>query len=198
MTEIINAYHGSNANFDKFDQNKSRIPNDFFGGGVAYFTDNIDLAKQYATAMQKKSGGQRVIYDVTLKLKKIFDVDDVFAGADLSRILKGIDLDKFARGAGLLTYGTDPYKVLGDLQSGRIQLTGTQVFKGLSGGMVNTAKAREHLKVDGYDSLRYNGGLNMNMAIRHNVYLVYNVNDIKINSKEILPPAKTLRQFKEV
>jgi hypothetical protein len=34
-------YHGSGAKFDQFDQKKSRIPNDFYGGGVAYCIPTI-------------------------------------------------------------------------------------------------------------------------------------------------------------
>lgn len=65
-----------------------------------------------------------------------------------------------------------------------MKLTGDEVFKGLSKGMNTTAKAREHLISKGYDGLRYNGGVNMGMAKKHNVYLVYDANDIKIIKRQ--------------
>jgi hypothetical protein len=66
------------------------------------------------------------------------------------------------------------------LKSGDLSLTGDEVFKGLSRGMVNTAKARQKLIDLGYDGLRYNGGKNMQMATEHDVYLAYDAGDIQI------------------
>jgi hypothetical protein len=63
-------------------------------------------------------------------------------------------------------------------------LTGDQVFKGLSKGMNRTADARDYLMSKGYDGLRYNGGVNMDMATKHNVYLIYNVKNVKMVNKE--------------
>ena len=94
------------------------------------------------------------------------------------------DLDDFARGAGLLGLDSDKYKVLADLKSGSLKLSGDDIFKGLSKGMNTTAKARDHLVKLGYDGLRYNGGVNMGMATKHNVYLAYNVNNIKIVKRQ--------------
>ena len=88
--------------------------------------------------------------------------------------------ETFARGAGLLRLGVDRYKVLADLKSGSVKLTGKEVFFGLSNGGINTAKAREHLIRKGFDGIRYNGGENMNMVTRHNVYIPYNADSIKI------------------
>lgn len=174
------AYHGSNAKFAKFDQGKARIINDFYGGGVAYFTSNKDVAKTYANAMAKSKGGERYIYEVELNLKKIFDVDHKFTGKELTKFFDPKEAEDFARGAGLMKAGMDRYVVIGKLKDGDYELTGDQVFKGLSRGMVNTAKARQKLISLGYDGLRYNGGLNMNAATKHDVYLVYNADDIKI------------------
>ena len=174
------AYHGSNAKFAKFDQGKARIINDFYGGGVAYFTSNKDIAKTYANSMVKSKGGERYIYEVELSLKKIFDVDHKFTGKELTKFFDAKEAEDFARGAGLMKAGSDRYVVIGKLKDGDYELTGDQVFKGLSRGMVNTAKARQKLISLGYDGLRYNGGLNMNAATKHDVYLVYNADDIKI------------------
>ena len=41
-------YHGTNQLFDKFEQSKSRVLNDYYGGGVAYFTDTLKVAHTYA------------------------------------------------------------------------------------------------------------------------------------------------------
>jgi hypothetical protein len=46
--------------------------------------------------------------------------------------------------------------------------------------MNQTAVARQHLISKGFDGLRYNGGLNMNMQDKHHVYLAYNPRDITI------------------
>lgn len=178
-------YHGSNAVFKKFEQSKSRIPNDFYGGGVAYFTDNLKVAATYARSMTKNYGGEPIIYTVELNFENLFDVDDVFTGKELVDILPK-DLDSFARGAGLLGLDADQYKVLGNLKVGNIKLSGDQVFKGLSKGMNTTANARQHLISKGFDGLRYNGGDNMGMAIKHNVYLAYDVNDITMKKGQRL------------
>ena len=173
-------YHGTNARFDKFDQKKSRIVNDNYGGGVAYFTDSVGLSITYAKSMAKKLGGDPIVYSVELKLKKMFDVDDVFTGADLVNILPK-DINSFARSAGLLSLNSNEFKVLADLKNGNMKLTGEQVYKGLSKGNTQTAKARQHLIEKGYDGLRYN----LPTTPKQSVYLVYNAKDIKIISQKI-------------
>lgn len=178
--QTMTAYHGSNALFKRFEQSKARILNDYYGGGVAYFTGNEDVAKTYAASMKKKYGGEKYIYEVDLNLSKVFDVDHKFTGKELTQFFDDKDADDFARGSGLMKAGVDKYSVMAKLKSGNLELTGEQVFKGLSRGMVNTAKARQKLISLGYDGLRYNGGVNMNMATKHDVYLAYNANDIRI------------------
>lgn len=180
----LKAYHGTNAKFSQFEQNKSRIVNDYYGGGVAYFTVNRDVALTYAKSMVRQYKGQIHIYVVNLRIKKLFDVDDKFTGKELTKFFSDKEAEDFARGAGLLKGGADRFTVLGKLKSGNLSLTGDEVFKGLSRGMVNTAKARQKLIELGYDGLRYNGGKNMQMATEHDVYLVYDANDITI--KDIL------------
>lgn len=177
----IHAYHGSGSLFEKFDQTKSRIPNDFYGGGVAYFTDNLTIAKQYATAMAKKTPKkEKVIYSVELNLGKVFDVDEMYGGKILQKFVNG-NPEQFARGAGLLKLGVDKFTILSELKAGTISLSGDNVFKGLSGGMISTAKGRETLKRLGFDGLRYNGGQVMH-ATPHSVFLVYKANDIVIKN----------------
>jgi hypothetical protein len=114
-------------------------------------------------------------------IARIFDVDHVWAGQELKDILpKGKELDRFVRGTDLASGGKDPFMVAAQLELGQTKLTGDQIFKGLSSGMVNTKAAREYLMDKGYDSLRYNGGLNMNMREKHNVYCPYKASAIKI------------------
>jgi hypothetical protein len=173
-------YHGTNARFDKFDQRKSRIVNDNYGGGIAYFTDALNLAITYARNMAKKQGGDPIVYSVELKLNKLFDVDHEFAGKELVDILSA-DVKEFARGAGLLGLNADEYKVISNLKTGNIKLTGEQVYRGLSKGNTQTAKARDHLIEKGYDGLRYN----MPVTPKQSVYLAYNANSIKIIKRQI-------------
>jgi hypothetical protein len=176
----MTVYHGSNALFKKFEQTKARILNDYYGGGVAYFTGDKNVAVTYASAMKRKYGGEKYVYEVELNLSKIFDVDHVFKGKELTQFFSDADADDFARGSGLLKVGVDKYSVMAKLKSGDIELTGEQVFKGLSRGMVNTAKARQKLISLGFDGLRYNGGVNMGMATKHDVYLAYNADDVRV------------------
>lgn len=175
-------YHGSNSRFNKFDQNKSRIVNDFYGGGVAYFTDNLEVAKTYARAMFRSKGGGKFVYKVELTLDKVFDVDHTFSKNELTQFFNKDNVEDFARGAGLLKYGEDRYAIISKLSMGNMTLTGDQIFKGLSKGMNQTARARQILISLGYDGLRHNGGVNMNMATKHNVYLAYDANDITIKN----------------
>ena len=185
MTESMRfkgvVYHGTDARFDKFDQRKSRIVNDNYGGGVAYFTDGLSLAITYAKNMARKSGNDPIVYSVELNLKKIFDVDHEFTGKELIDILP-TDVKDFARGAGLLGLNSDEYKVLANLKAGTAKLTGEQIYRGLSRGNTQGAKAREHLVSKGYDGLRYN----INTTPKHSVYLAYNADDIKITKRQVV------------
>jgi ADP-Ribosyltransferase in polyvalent proteins len=182
------AYHGTNSRFDKFDQDKARIRNDLYGGGVAYFTDSLDIAKSYARTMSKKDGIP-LVYEVSLNIRKTFDVNDTFTGAKLIEIMKGVDIETFARGARLINSG-NRIQIKSQLRAGDISLTGEQVFRGLSNGMIQTAAARKKLMSLGYDSLRYNGGLMEIGAIKHNVYLIYKASDITIKQRYIIKSAK--------
>jgi hypothetical protein len=177
-------YHGSGVKFGQFDQRQARIQNDHMGGGIAYFTDNHDVAKTYAKSMARtQKTDTPFVYHTRVKMKNVFDVDHEFTGDKLKHVLptEPKEHEDFARGAGLLKYGEEKYKTLNDLRSGKLKLTGAAVFKGLSKGNVNTAKARDHLISKGYDGIRYNGGENMDMATRHNVYMPYDANSISIN-----------------
>ena len=78
--------------------------------------------------------------------------------------------------------------MLGKLRDGDMSLTGDEVFKGLSRGMTQTAKARQILIQLGYDGLRYNGGVNMKMAVKHSVFLAYDANDITILKTSMIVP----------
>ena len=178
----VQAYHGSGRKFDEFDQRQARIKNDFYGGGIGYFTSNPDVAATYAKSMSKETKTPHV-YHTTLNMNNVFDVDHKFSGEKLKGILPD-DVESFARGAGLMKLGTDKYKVLSDLKSGNTELTGHQVFKGLSRGMNDTAKARDHLISKGYDGIRYNGGENMKMATKHDVYIPYRADSIEIKKVE--------------
>lgn len=174
------AYHGSSKLFKSFDQRYARILNDYMGGGIAYFTTDLDIAKTYAKSMAKTTGtGTEFIYTVELNMKNVFDVDNEFTGTDLVSLLP-LDVEQFARGSGILKYGVDRVKTIMDLKSGKMSLSGERVFKGLSQGGVNTAKARDILIAHGFDALRYNGGANMNMTTRHDVYIPYDASVIDI------------------
>jgi hypothetical protein len=174
-------YHGSNSDFTKFDQSKSRIVNDNYGGGIAYFTDSPDIAKRYAKTMANKYGNTPVLYKVALNANNIFDVDEKFSGEVLTNIVKKVpNIEAFLRGARLLVLGADKYKLTQQLKSGDLSLTGEQVFRGLSGGMINTSMARKILQQMGYDALRYNAPGQENSS----VYLAYDADDIEIISKE--------------
>jgi len=176
----ITAYHGSGRLFKTFEQRYARILNDYMGGGIAYFTTDLDVAKTYAKSMAKTQGtGTEYIYTVLLTMKNVFDVNSEFSGTDLVSMLP-TDLEQFARGAGILKYGVDRVKTLMDLKAGKISMSGERLFKGLSQGGVNTAKARDVLIAKGFDALRYNGGANMNMTTRHDVFIPYDASDIAI------------------
>ena len=159
--------------------------NDFYGGGT-YFTDEKSVAVSYARGMAKKQG-LPLIYECNLRPKKVFDVDSMFTGSDLKQFVNKSNAEVFAKGAKLLSLGVDPLAIRLALEQGNITLSGDQVFRGLSNGMVNTAKAREMLIRLGFDCLRYNGGVNMSMSQKHNVYVAYKANIIDIIHKYIVP-----------
>lgn len=173
-------YHGTNELIDRFDQSKSRVVNDYYGGGVAYFTESLDSARTYANgAFKRKNSGERYVYVARLATRKVFDVDDVFTGKELQKFFqKRTDVELIARGAGLLTAGKDKYVTIGQLEAGEMELTGDQIFKGLSKGMNYTAKVTEFLKNMNYDTLRYNaGGYG---TPKHSIYIAYDSSNISI------------------
>lgn len=178
MTQLI-VYHGSNKRFDKFSPKAKRVSNDFFGGGVAYTTDDKNIALTYSRAMTYRYGGEEYLYQIKLDLKNIFDVDYVFTGKELTVFLKYIKPEEFLRGAGLLTPGEDKYAMISKLELGNLILNGKDVFRGISKGFVNSSGAETILKKMGYDGLRYNGGENMHGG-HHNVYIPYYEKSIKI------------------
>lgn len=182
--KTVKAYHGTNTRFSEFEQSKARIVNDYYGGGIAYFTDTLDIAKSYASFMFRKFGGEKFVYEVEIRFNKIFDVDEKYSGDMLKRLV-GSTPDAFARGAGLLKLGADKYALLAQLQSGKMELTGDQVFRGLSNGMQNTSRAREALKSAGFDGLRHNGGVAMG-GQKHNVYLAYEARNVVIKNRYIV------------
>lgn len=179
LSRHIIVYHGSNKKFDKFSEKAKRIANDFYGGGIAYTTTDKNVALTYSRAMTYRYGGEEYLYEIQLDLKNLFDVDTVFTGDELKEFLKYIKPEDFARSAGLLGPSEDKYSVLSKLSAGNLSLTGKQVFKGLSKGLVDSSGAESILKRMGYDSLRYNGGDNMGTG-KHDVYIPYYENQIKI------------------
>ena len=172
-------YHGSGRKFTEFDFSKLRVTDDFYGGPV-YFTNTLSVAINYAKSMARVAAtGTPFVYTCSVDIARVFDVDHVWSGQEIKDILPK-DLDKFIRGAGLLTKGEDPFVTAAKLELGHTKLTGDQIFKGLSNGMTNTRAAREYLITKGYDGLRYNGGLNMNMRTKHDVFCPYKASAIKI------------------
>lgn len=172
-------YHGTGALFDQFKIENARLKNDHFGG-LLYFTDNKSIALQYAAAEAKKAhSSQKVIYTVELDIKNLFDVKQTYTGKQLLKLLKNVNIEDFARKAGLLRYGSDKYQIIAELKSGNMTMTGEQIFLGLSNGQRDTSRTRDILKRAGFDGLKYYGakifGVNP-----HTVYLPYDANSIKI------------------
>ena len=183
----VDAFHGSGVHFDQFKQEHAKLPNDYYGGGIGYFTTSHNVATTYAksraASMKTKTPH---VYHTNLSMKNVFDVDHVFTGEELKKFLPKDELkhEQFARHAGIMKYGTDRIKTVDDLRSGKASLTGHQLFQALSENGNSTAKARDLLIKHGYDGLRYNGGANMDMAERHDVYIPYHAKHIKIKKVE--------------
>lgn len=183
----VTAYHGSGHKFTEFSQIHAKIPNDFYGGGIGYFTDSHPIATTYAIASSKVTRTPHV-YHTELKMNHVFDVDHKFSGKKLTNLLPK-DTREFAKSVGLLNASNmdNENSILGSLERGDTELTGHQLFWGLSKGGTKTSQARDRLiKHGGYDGLRYNGGVNMKQETRHNVYIPYNANSISIKKVERL------------
>lgn len=178
MLSVSKAYHGTNNLFNKFDSSKARIVNDYYGGGIAYFTDSMEAAITYAKSMAKRSGSP-IVYVVSLNFNKIFDTSKIFTGEEIVKILPANTFE-FARGASLIKLGGDVQEIISNLKKGDISMTGEQVFKGLSRGMVNTSFTRKYLINHGYDGLKYT-------AVKQNVYLTYNEKNIRIIDRKLIP-----------
>jgi hypothetical protein len=181
-------YHGSNAVFEKFDRIKSRLQNDFYGGGVAYLVDTREIASQYAKNMSKGGRGSPVLYTVNVRFRKLFDTSLFYEGRDVQQLLPH-DVEGFARNTGLFTSGANRQTVLENLKAGNIGLMGIDIFRGLSRGMAYTETARDHLQRLGFDGLKYLGGT-VAGTIKHGVYLAYDPSSLTIVNGELLAFAK--------
>ena len=183
MSTKIIVYHGTNQYFDKFEQSKARVINDYFGGGVAYFTVSKEIAHNYAKSMVNNKGGEKYVLEVELNINNLFDVDHMFKGKELSQFFKdNAEAETFARGASLLKFGVDKYSLIPKLMDGSMEVIGKDVFNGLSIGQTKSAAAREKLKKLKYDTLRYNGGVNMQQTIKHDVFIAYKSENINVKN----------------
>lgn len=91
----------------------------------------------------------------------------------------------------MLKLDSNESMVMYELESGKMKLTGDQIFRGLSKGMNQTAKVRDMLIKKGYDALRYNGGVNMDQAIKHDVYIAYKSSSMKVEKRmKVVPKQK--------
>ena len=45
----LKVFHGTGKDFDQFSSDFARVEEDYYGGGVAYFTDNKEVAFGYAS-----------------------------------------------------------------------------------------------------------------------------------------------------
>lgn len=172
----VHLYHGSGRLFDRFDRKFAMIENDYYGGGVAYCTDDFEVAKTYASAGAKKTG-EGYVYRLYLVTNKLFDATATYGPEVFMPLIKGSEED-FMRGAGLLKAGTDRIAALVALK--RQQLTGKQIFWGLSRGGVSAGKARDILIKAGYDALKHAGGEQFG-AKKHVVYIGYDPAKLKIH-----------------
>lgn len=175
--EPLHLYHGTGHLFRKFDPGKARTRNDYYGGGAAYLTDNPVVASGYANAGRRKTGNG-YIYKVKTDLKNVFDTTKMHPGESVAKMLPD-DVESFARSAGLLKYGTNKHQVIANLKAGKTPMSGDDIFKGLSRDG-QTHKAREHLKKLGFDGLKHVGGM-IAKGRKHNVYIPYSSDDIKID-----------------
>lgn len=179
-------YHGTGKVFDKFQQSEARSPNDYYGGGVAYFTDDYEIAVQYAHSTSKRyTDGIPTVYTAQVNIKNHFDVDETYSGKFVANIISNIDSDAFARAAGLLRLGAKQFAVLSALERGDTELTGDQIWKGISANNVKTEQARKILQASEFDGLRYTGGIQTQGKL-HNVWLPYDKSSIKILKTETL------------
>ena len=179
-------YHGTGFAFDKFDQKKARITNDLWGGGLAYLTSDTKVAITYAKSTAKSAKTNTpYVYNIKCSFDKVFDVDEVFTGKALTDFLPKDrkSLNEFARAAGLLELNADEHMIMYKLESGKLELTGEVLFRGLSKAMSQSAKARNILISKGYDALRYNGGVNMKQSIKHDVYIAYKASSMTFEKR---------------
>lgn len=176
----IKAYHGTAIKFDSFDGGKARVSNDYYGGGFAYFTSNKTVAVGYAkSAMIRLKSNTPYVIEVELNFKRLFDATD--NQIDVSQLKDIVDslgnkLESFARGAGLLNFGTSIPLVLSDLKAYKAKMTGAQFFAGLSRAYGSMENARKFLQLRDYDGLKHTGGQVTRDKMGtpdHIVYIVY-------------------------
>lgn len=193
----IKLFHGAGALFSKFRQEFSRSPNDHYGGGLAYLTTDEKIARGYATSSAKRTKSDPIIYLVEANFKKVFDIDETFTGKEMKEFLPK-DIDGFARSAKIAKFSSDGSSLMlakSKLRDGTIELTGRQIYDGLSGVNNNqTSKVRDIFISMGYDALRYNGGLNM-MTTSHDVYIAYKATTLKILSSENMNKKESFKDF---
>lgn len=182
-------YHGSGNDFDKFEQSASRSKNDLFGGGVAYFTDNIDVARSYSTnaARRRDSLDQtKILYTVRLNLKKAFDTTVKELDSKLvSQLIpdKPSEQDHFGRDLKVYKGDVNRHNFIFKIKSGEVKVSGEALWNAISSRGTNTVKGRNTLKSSGFDGLIYEGG-HITRQVKHKVVIPYNPSSIKIINKE--------------
>lgn len=186
----IKVWHGSGTNFNTIDLSKGRMAdNDYYGGGNGkgfYVTTEQKIAIGYALAA--RNAASPTLYEMSYTPSgRVFDVDEKYSGPALQRFLPKSRslLEEFCRHAGLfkgLTDRTDALLIEGRIEEGKMELSGDQIFKGLSEGQRTQGRAADILKSHGYVGLRYNGG-RITGSAPHDVYISYKPSDLKILKK---------------
>lgn len=201
-TKLLTVYHGTAARFDEFGQENARVENDYFGGGLAYFTSSRRVAYGYARSamLRTKSKIPYIIY-VGVQFDKLFDARNTskWSGERVLAFIQEVGLrsdqvEAFIRGAGLLDMsslqGRSPHVVKSAFMSGKIELDGESIFMALSRVLGNMAQARKKLMSLGYDGLCHIGGEitkdKLNRG-KHTVFISYDKKTIRSFDRKKIP-----------
>nr|DAN71338.1 MAG TPA: ParB-like nuclease domain [Caudoviricetes sp.] len=172
--DLMPVYHGTNQDFNQFED--SKIQKADLGRGF-YFTDNKDIAKNYADIRANERGGKGKVMETFLNVKNPFDLNYQPREAALDYLTY-----YFANNGQTNTQASNSAKTLLDMS-----IADGDIVDGDYSSVFNTKEPEfeKWAKSKGYDGIVVPGG-DQDSGLSGNAYVVFEPNQIK--SAENLNP----------
>nr|DAR44990.1 MAG TPA: Large polyvalent protein associated domain 38 [Caudoviricetes sp.] len=172
--DLMPVYHGTNQDFNQFED--SKIQKADLGRGF-YFTDNKDIANNYAEIRANERGGKGKVMETFLNVKNPFDLNYQPREAALDYLTY-----YFANNGQTNTQASNSAKTLLDMS-----IADGDIVDGDYSSVFNTKEPEfeKWAKSKGYDGIVVSGG-DQDSGLSGNAYVVFEPNQIK-STKNLNP-----------